>query len=272
MRTKITAVAIATVMLVVLSAAVPVFATTIGQPSGGTYIVAVDGAGRPQPFTVVASGMKAGSLAYVEECDGAPLTHVDWSPTLHCDIGTAPAPAVVAHNGIATFKANDRNHAFHPFRGSSPQAIFNCLAPRDADPHNGLASYRTCRLRVSSNNASVTDDQAFLDLRLSDAAPAVGATGGGATHTGGAAAPQGNQAQASAHVGAASGSGSPQAGSDDPANAAASNSSGHGSNGRLAFTGAMILALIAFGCALIVIGVVLARARRSRRDAMGRHV
>ena len=272
MRRKFTSVVLAAALLVVLVAAVPAFATTIQEPSGRLFIVAIDRSGRPLPFTVVASGMKPGSLAYAEECDGAPLTQADWSPTLHCDIGTAPAPAVVAHNGVATFNANDRNHAFHPFRGPSPQAVFNCLAPRDAEPHNGLASYRTCRVRVSSNNASVTDDQAFVDIRLSDAAPAAGASSGsGGAQPAGATGAGGNS-QASAGTAASSASGGTGGASGDPTDATASSATHHTSSGRLAFTGAAILALLLLGTALIVTGTLLARARRSRRDAMASRV
>ena len=38
----------------------------------------------------------------------------------------------------------------------------------NADPGNGLPSFKDCQLRVSSNNGSSTSDQAFLTIVLPD--------------------------------------------------------------------------------------------------------
>jgi hypothetical protein len=61
---------------------------------------------------------------------------------------------------------NDSNHAFHPFRGESPQQLFNCLAPNQANLTNGLPNWHNCQIRVSTNNSFVTGDQSFLGITL----------------------------------------------------------------------------------------------------------
>jgi hypothetical protein len=227
------------------------FAATIVRPAGSPFVIPNDAAGRPQPFSVVAAGLRPGRLAYVEQCDGAPLNTPGWSPTVHCDLGTAPAPVIVARDGRATFDIADRNHAFHPFRGESPQSLFNCLAANDATPPNGLPTFTRCRIRVSSNNSTATDDQTFLEVKLTstpgltpsrDGAPAPAA---GAPHTAG---PSGS-------------AGGPQTG-----DASATATSGTSADmGRLAFTGAETLLLIRLGYVLVVAGIALAGVRRSLR-------
>ena len=67
---------------------------------------------------------------------------------------------------MSTFSATDPNQAFRPFKGESPQQLFNCLAPGQAAPNNGLKNYTNCQVRVSSNNTAVTADQAFLTMTL----------------------------------------------------------------------------------------------------------
>jgi hypothetical protein len=107
----------------------------------------------------------------VEECDGKSPADVSWSATVDCDLGSSPAPQNSDGSGNVTFSASDVNHAFHPFRGESPQSLFNCLGPSDPASTNGLidfggASEANCQIRVSTNNAAATADQAFLSLVL----------------------------------------------------------------------------------------------------------
>ncbi len=142
----------------------PAGASTILQPSSSPVVVQVARAAEPPAVTVVAGGFPVRALVYVEQCDGVAPSVPQWSPTAHCDLGTSPAPAIVDDRGLATFSSTDANRAFRPFVGESPQSLFNCLAPGQAAPKNGLASYTDCTLRVSTNNAAVTADQTFRAL------------------------------------------------------------------------------------------------------------
>ncbi len=144
----------------------PVFGAQIVQPSGSSIVAALDPAGVPVNVTVVASGFAAGSLVYVEQCDGIEATTQSWSPTVHCDLGSSPAPAIADAHGIATFSSTDRNRAFRPFLGESPQSLFNCLAPSQPAPANSLPNFSNCKLRVSTSNTAVTPDQAFVPIIL----------------------------------------------------------------------------------------------------------
>lgn len=235
--------------LLVLAAGTPAGATSVERPTG-PFVVANDAAGRPQPFTVVASGFRAGTLAYVEQCDGAPLQTPGWTPALHCDLGSAPAPVVVTRDGTATFDVRNRNHAFHPFRGESPQSLFNCLAAGDRIPANGLPAFRNCRIRVSSNNSTATDDQTFLTVTLTRVPGVTLSVAAGAPSSASAAA-------ASDPVTAAPGSAAAAAGSS----AVATNSS---QNSHLAYTGAETLLVIRLGYVTLLAGMLLARTRRTR--------
>jgi len=82
--------------------------------------------------------------------------------------------------GFATFSALDRNHAFRPFSGESPQSLFNCVGASQRPPENSLPTFARCTLRVSSNNAAATSDQAFAAIELtvarSPSAPLAGGT------------------------------------------------------------------------------------------------
>ena len=151
----------------VQSFTVPVGLTTaITTPTGSPFVVPGNLAGDPQKFTVVASGFVPGTNVFVEQCDGTPSTAVGWEPTQNCDVGSSPSAAVVDSNGNATFLSTDPNHAFTPFRGASPQGLFNCLSPLEASPDNGLTDFRNCQLRVASNNVVSTSDQVFRTLQL----------------------------------------------------------------------------------------------------------
>src|ERR1700730_6695783 len=134
-RRAVAALVAASVLVVMAGIA---FAGTITQPNTNPFPVPGDAAGNPQPFTVVATGYPPGSQVSVEQCDGTPPTAVGWTPTLNCDLGTAPAAATADAGGTVTFDKNDPNFAFRPFKGESPQSLFNCVAPGEPDPGNSL--------------------------------------------------------------------------------------------------------------------------------------
>jgi hypothetical protein len=149
--------------------AAPASAGTISSP-GSPWSVPSGANGVPAGGTDISvSGFKPNSQVYLEQCDGLPPTAPNWSPTTHCDNGTSPAAGIVDSNGQYTFKASDRNHAFTPFKGSGPSGSFDCLSANDQAPHDGLPQYRNCQLRASTNNATITSDQAFITLQLPDA-------------------------------------------------------------------------------------------------------
>ncbi len=127
--------------------------------------------GQPLPIRVAGTGFSPGSLVFVEQCDGVDPTSTGWSPTTNCDLGTSPSPAIADATGKVVFDANDPNHAFTPFKGVSPQGLFNCLSANEASlaPSNGLPDFRNCQVRVSSNNVAITADRQFFDLTLPDA-------------------------------------------------------------------------------------------------------
>src|SRR5262249_24512327 len=85
----------------------------------------------------------------------------NWSPTLDCDNGNAPAPAIADEHGTATFSKDDRNRTFVPIVGASPSNLFSCGATNSTPAANGLTNYPTCQFRVSSNNVQATEDQVF---------------------------------------------------------------------------------------------------------------
>ena len=141
------------------------FAATITTPNTNAFHVSADSNHNPLPFTIVATGYVPGSLVSVEQCDGKSPSAPGWSPTVDCDLGSAPAAAIADANGQVTFNANDPNRAFTPFKGESPQGLFNCLASGQT-LNNGLPSYTNCQIRVTSNVTVPTFDQAFLTLSL----------------------------------------------------------------------------------------------------------
>ncbi len=164
-------VAIAALAGVVLPAGAAQFA----QPASDPIAVHNDASGTPEPFTVVVTGFPA-PRAVLEVCDGASPTDPAWKPTLHCDPGASGALVAVDADGRATFPAGDRNHEVRIFHGASPSGMFNCLAPGEADPKNGLQSFTNCQLRVSTTNAAVTPDQVFRTFVLGTGPNATGAT------------------------------------------------------------------------------------------------
>ena len=169
-------VAAVSVALVMLFANVVGAVTAISQPTGNPYVVALDAAGKPRPFTIVATGFRAGSLVYVEQCDARATSAPNWLPTRDCDIGTSPAAVIVDATGTARFPAGDVNHGMQPFTGLSPEGLFSCLAPSAPSLNNGLPEYRSCQIRVSSNNNQPTTDQTFLAISFGSAPSGTPAT------------------------------------------------------------------------------------------------
>ena len=142
------------------------FASTITQPSTNPFQVQADSSHNPLPFTITATGFPAFTPVFVEQCDGKSPSAAGWDPTIDCDLGTSPAPHNTDANGSVTFDMNNSNFAFHPFRGASPQQLFNCLAPGQANLNNGLPNWNNCQIRVSTNNSFVTGDQSVLGITL----------------------------------------------------------------------------------------------------------
>ena len=170
---RIVSVVVATLMCVAavgLSAGTASAATAITSPTANPFSVPANGSGNPVAFTVSASGFAAGANVFVEQCDGTPTTATGWDPSQNCDLGSSPAPVAANASGNVTFDATDANHAFTPFKGSSPQGIFNCLSPTQASPGNGLPDFRNCQVRVSTNNTAGTSDQVLFGITLPNAA------------------------------------------------------------------------------------------------------
>ena len=139
--------------------ATPAVAATITAPSRSPYAVPPG----PGAFAVVATGFAPMANVFVEQCDGVAPTTPQWSPTIDCDLGSAPPPASADAHGTATFNGT---RIFQPFVGESPQGLFNCLVRGERPPGDHLRSFTNCQLRVSTNNASRTSDQVFLTLVL----------------------------------------------------------------------------------------------------------
>jgi hypothetical protein len=137
----------------------PAAAATIATPARSPYVVPAG----PAAFVVVATGFTPNANVFVEQCDGMSPITPRWSPTINCDLGSAPPPASADAHGTATFAGS---RIFQPFVGESPQGLFNCLGARQRPPNNQLKSYTNCQLRVSTNNSSLTSDQVFLTLAL----------------------------------------------------------------------------------------------------------
>ena len=249
-----TALGLSAVIVVIFAAAAS--AGRIVSP-GGVYAVQAEASGRMAPFTVVAAGFPPDTRVYVEQCDGLSPDTPQWSPTLDCDLGSSPAGKLTDGNGSVSFPAGDLNYSFRPFRGPSPEGLFNCLGPQQVSPRNGGYDSRNCSVRVSTNNSSATDDQVFFSLSLPNptGAQANPPPAGGSSNPAGS----GNTA---ASPSSASGSGSAPSGSlasghTDPSTATASH---HG--GLLAFTGAHAALLVAIGLECVAVGIALAGRRR----------
>ena len=148
-------------------------ATSITAPTSNPFVVPKDAGGNPVPFTVSAAGFAATSNVFIEQCDGVTPDRgragtrrrtATWA-ALRRPRGRRVRQRHVRHGRTS-------NHTFHPFKGSSPQGMFNCLSLNDPSPNNGLTDYRTCKIRVSTNNSAATADQVFLQHRRSRDDPA----------------------------------------------------------------------------------------------------
>src|SRR5215831_12103918 len=94
-----TALAGAFVVTTVVSYAGAAGAATIVEPSGTPTVVA------NAPMTVVATGFRPGQNVFIEQCDGTAPTAQGWDPTLNCDNGASPPPAIADDSGRAEFPA-----------------------------------------------------------------------------------------------------------------------------------------------------------------------
>ncbi len=152
--------------LVSLLAGVAGAATAIVTPSANPYQTQIDSHGNVVPFTVVATGFQPGANVYAEVCNGRVPSDPHWRPQVDCDLGSAPPPAIADSHGKVTFTAGDPNSQVVFFHGASPEHIFNCLTPKESSPNNHIVDYRTCQVRVSTNNADATADQVFVKFTL----------------------------------------------------------------------------------------------------------
>lgn len=148
------------------AAAVPAFAGTVTQPTTNPIVVPATPAGAPYSFTVQASGFEPGAQVFIEQCDGSNPSDIFWDPTLNCDLGSSPAPAAADATGAVTFGSNDANHKFTPFKGTSPQGLFDCRALNDPASVSGNPSFTNCKVRISTNNTTSTSDQVFFAVTL----------------------------------------------------------------------------------------------------------
>ena len=148
--------------------------TRIVEPKRQPVDVRYDVNGQPIPFTIKVAGFAPFTPVYIMQCDGVPWSDDKWKPTLDCDVGSAPAPAIAGGDGGAVFDVKDPNRVMKLFRGRSPQEQFNCLAPGDPSPKNALRDFRDCSLRVSTNNLERTADQVRLALRFPPSSVASG--------------------------------------------------------------------------------------------------
>jgi hypothetical protein len=166
--------------LVVALTAAPALAGTFSTPSAGsTFNVSGPCNTTPanpngkncQPFDISGTGWTpANTTVFVEQCDGTPSTTPGWDPTVNCDNATSPAGVASNAAGQVSFPANNPNFAFVPVQDSSPQGFFNCLAPGEPDPGNGLPNWTNCQVRMSTTNFATTPGQdSFITLAFGSA-------------------------------------------------------------------------------------------------------
>jgi hypothetical protein len=247
----------AAMALVIACAVTPACAAEIVQP-GASYMAFAAGPATLAPFTIVAQGFSPGSRVYVEQCDGTSPSASQWSPTIDCDLGTSPAGASADSRGRVAFDARDRNHAFRPFRGTSPEGLFNCLGPHQASPHNGLLDSRRCSVRVSTTNAAATGDQVFFALVVPDPP---GASVQQTTGTTAVASPAAEPAAVTANPASATA----------PANTTSTSvPASHSGPSSLAFTGGFTMLLLVVGLEAVAVGLILMGRRRTRAASLRR--
>jgi hypothetical protein len=158
--------------------AAPAGATFV-TPTQNPFSVPGDAAGNPQSFPVSANGFTSGDQVKIEQCDGTnPNTTPNWSPTVHCDLGSSPSISTADGTGTVSFptRPGDLNTTFTPFKGESPQGFFNCLSPNEPllNPVDGLPDFRNCQVRVAKSLTTVNTNDQFFTITLPDAAGCTG--------------------------------------------------------------------------------------------------
>ncbi len=177
-----------------LATAAPAFA--VGQflsPANG-FTFPVNAAGNPTRQDVKTTNFPIG-LVFIEACDGKSPAARGYDAALDCDNTTAPAP--VSSTGptfVENFTTANADRAAMAFRGAGGSGTYNCLAPEDVKPGTGpkadgsvtpigpmtkngnvidlsVPSWSNCQIRVSSNNASNTQDQAYITYVLPNTGP-----------------------------------------------------------------------------------------------------
>src|SRR5262249_30210463 len=102
---------------------------TIVSPASPVSVTE-DGAGKPVPFTIVATNFANLAKVRLETCDGLDATDSAWVLTLDCDLGTQTG--AISSTGTSdqlTFPAGDINFGVQLFHGNSPEGLFSCLSP-----------------------------------------------------------------------------------------------------------------------------------------------
>jgi hypothetical protein len=160
------AVAVTAALVLLVGGAVAAGAASITSPTSPFNAPAADTAGNPDFFTVSATGYPVGAAVFVEQCDGVAPSAPQYSPSEHCDAATGQAPVFADGSGNATFLATDQNRRLIPFKGESPQGLFNCNALGETPPSNGLPNFTNCQIRVATQTGATTTDQAYIDIVL----------------------------------------------------------------------------------------------------------
>ena len=174
---RLIALAIVPVVLAV-AAGVALAAGTISSPAS-PFMVPADAGGNPQSFTVVATGFAAGKSVKLEICDGLDPTNATWDVNLDCDLGTQTAgQSSSGPAAVLTFTAGDVNFGIKPFRGASPQGLFECFSPGvwpDAqngttDPDTQLPGWNNCQVRAvfEHRRPNLLDDDPLRAAGLDD--------------------------------------------------------------------------------------------------------
>jgi hypothetical protein len=164
MKRLIVCVLVAGGVLALVASTAVAASTKIVEPGGNPVHIKLDANGKPVAITVKATGFPPDSQVWVEQCNGRVPSDPNWAPTRDCDVGSSPAAAIADQSGTAVFAATDRNRTLQMFVGTGPENLFNCLTPKGASPNNGVADYRKCQIRVSSNNDAATPDQTFVPI------------------------------------------------------------------------------------------------------------
>jgi hypothetical protein len=245
--------------------AMPASAGTIISPSGtvaAPFVVPVNNAGAPEPFTVVGSGWTPNRLVYILVCDGVSPASRDWLPDGDCDTATEPAGVKANAKGMVTFPASNSNFDLTLFRGASPQGLFNCLSPHQADPRNGLRSFRNCQIRMTENDSLTATTDAFLPIVVPDAPPGAtapgAATGSGSVTSGGTTGSAGSSSNGKGKTG-----GTGQAGGLTGASSAGRSATSKSSSGG------SLLWLLVLVVGLVIVGAASAVLLRKRRASGG---